>query len=59
MPYERDSKKSVSPTVVERASNLPDDLCCDGCAEKCQMSIQLEINNNKYNKIEKNVDLST
>ena len=54
MPYERDSKKSVSPTVVERASNLPDDLCCDGCAEKCQMSIQLEINNNKYNKIEKN-----
>ena len=52
MPYERDSKKSVSPTVVERASDLTDDLCCDGCAEKCQMSIQLEINNNKYNKIE-------
>lgn len=54
MPYERDLKKSVSPTVVERASNLPDDLCCDGCAEHCQLSIQLEVNNKKYNKIEKN-----
>jgi hypothetical protein len=54
MPYERDLKKSVSPTVIERALKLTDDLCCDGCEERCLMSIQLEINNKKYNKIEKN-----
>lgn len=42
MPYERDSKKSVSPTVVERASDLPDDLCCDGCAEKYARIVNLD-----------------
>ena len=54
MPYERDATKSVSPTVIERALILPDDLCCDGCAEHCQMSVQLEINNKGYNKSGKN-----
>lgn len=54
MPYERDWKKSVSPTVIERASKVPDDLCCDGCAENCKLSIQLVIKNNEYSKKSKN-----
>ena len=54
MPYERDATKSVSPTVIEKARILPDDLRCDCCGECCQLSVQLVVNNNEYNKFDKN-----
>lgn len=45
MPYKRDYRCSVSDVSGdEKAKMLTHDLCCDGCAEHCRISINLDVN---------------
>jgi len=44
MPYKRDYRCSVTDVSGdEKAKMLTRDLCCDGCAEHCQISIKLDV----------------
>ena len=49
MPYECKYKKNI--LSVEKASELPKDLRCDCCDERCQLSVRLEVDGN-YNRKE-------
>lgn len=40
MPYKRDYRRNISNADD---TNLPRDLCCDGCDEHCRISISLDV----------------
>ena len=43
-------KKSKKAVCGDERPKLPADLCCDGCDEKCKLSLSLQIKDKGYNR---------
>lgn len=48
MPYEYKKSKDNVWDEDESELKLPRGLCCDGCDEKCKLSLDLQIEDKKY-----------
>ena len=46
MPYEY--KEGNNKVWTKTRSKLPADLCCDGCDERCKLSLSLQVEDKKY-----------